>query len=264
MALAERLLDPVAIPKPIATIDMLDGQAGGGQLELAVRIAMLLKRPIAFIDDAYCRVASLGPAEVRAIARHPAFRAPMNRAIEDSIGIATAGIDGEMLSRLSSSPWSRLAVVIATAPIEEVRQVAWILAAAVLSKRIRGLVLKADRELARETLGADGFDIATHEAPVLHPALCELDARPGKQPLFTMDSDAAGRREQIMGFGLQIAGRFLDASEPVLGSLFSLRVPPSANYPEREHFVRPFGEAHCQQVVKLIRRRQQSWSVIIG
>jgi hypothetical protein len=98
------------------------------------------------------------------------------------------------------------------------------LAAAALSRRIRGLVLKADRELAREILGADGFDVATHEAPVLHPALCELDAKSGKEPLFASDSDAAGRREKIMDFGLQIAGRFLDASEPVFAGLFSLRM----------------------------------------
>jgi hypothetical protein len=263
-ALAERPREPVVAPKPIATTDMPDGAIASGQLELAVRIATLLKRPIGFIDDAHCRIASLEPAQVRAIARHPAFRAPINRAVEDGIGIATANIDGAMLSRLNSSPRSRLAVIIATAPMEEVRQVAWMLAAAVLSRRIRGLVLKADRELARETLGADGFDVATHEAPVLHPALCELDARPGKEPLFTGDSDAAGRRDKIMGFGLQIAGRFLDASEPVLADLFSLRVPPSATYSERDQSVRPFGEAHCQQAVKFIRRRQPSWSAIIG
>jgi hypothetical protein len=264
IALAERLRDPVVTPELIASTDILNGRVNSRQLELAVRIATLLKRPIAFVDDAHCRVAPLEPAQVRAIATHPAFRAPINRAVEHSTGIATVNIDGAMLSRLNSSPWSRLAVVIATAPMEEVKQVAWMLAAAVLSKRIRGLVLKADRELAREILGADGFDVATHEAPVLHPALCELDAKPGKEPLFASDSDAAGRQEKIMGFGLQIAGRFLDASEPVLAGLFALRVPPSANYSERDQSVKPFGENHCQQVVKFIRRRQQSWSAIIG
>jgi hypothetical protein len=264
IALAHRLPDSVVAPKHISPTDILDRQVNNGQFELAVRIATLLKRPITFIDDAYCRLAPLEPAQVKAIARHPAFRVPINRAVEDSIAVATENIDGAMLSRLTSSPWPRLAVIIATAPMEDVRQVAWMLAAAVLSRRLRGLVLKADRELARETLGAEGFDIATHEVPVLHPALCELDARSSKEPLFTQGSDAAGRHEQIMGFGLQIAGRFLDASEPVLADLFSLRVPPSANYSERDQSVRAFGEAHCQQVVKFIRRRQQSWSAIIG
>jgi hypothetical protein len=117
IALAERLRDPVVAPEPIATTEIRNGGVNSRQLELAVRIATLLKRPIAFIDDAYCRVAPLEPAQVRAIARHPAFRAPINRAVEDSTGIATTNIDGEMLSRLNSSPWSRLAVVIATAPM---------------------------------------------------------------------------------------------------------------------------------------------------
>jgi hypothetical protein len=264
IALAERLRDPVVAAEPTAITDLRNQRVNSRQLELAVRLATLLKRPLAFIDDAHCRVAPLEPAQVRAIASHPAFRAPINRAVEASLGIATDNIDGEMLSRLDSFPRSRLAVVIATAPIKEVKQVAWMLAAAVLSKRIRGLVLKADRELAREILGADGFDVATHEAPVLHPALCELDARSGRQSLFAGDSDAAGRQEKIMSFGLQIAGRFLDASEPVLAGLFSLRVPLSANYSERDQSVRPFGEIHCQQVVKFVRRRQQSWSATIG
>jgi hypothetical protein len=263
-ALAKRLRDPVVAPELVATIDIPSGGVKGRQLELAVRIAMLLKRPIAFIDDAYCRIASLESSQVRAIAAHPAFRAPINRAVEGSAGIEGTNVDTEMLSRLASSPWSRLAVIIATAPMEEVRQVAWMLAAAALSRRISGLVLKADRELAREILGTDGFEVATHEAPILHPALCELDANPDKAPLFTMAGDTAGRREHIMGFGLQITGRFLDASEPILGNLFSLRVPPSANYPERDQSARAFSDVHCQQVVKFVRRRQPSWSAIIG
>jgi hypothetical protein len=269
IALAERPRDSVIAPKLVAPADLPGEAVDSRPLELAVRIAMLLKRPIGFIDDAHCRIAALEPAQIRAIATHPAFRAPINRTVADHIGVATADIDAGMLSRLGSSPRSRLAVVIVTAPIEEVRQVAWMLAAAVLSRPIRGLVLKTDRELAREILGAEGFDVATHEAPVLHPALCELDARsgkgsPGKASLFPIDGDPAGTREQIMGFGLQIAGRFLDASEPVLAGLFSLRVPPSANYSGRDQFVKPFGEVHCQQVVKFIRRRQPSWSAITG
>jgi hypothetical protein len=270
IALAARPRDPVAAPKLAVPADIRSAGNNDRQLELAVRIAVLLKRPIGFIDDAYCRLASLEPAQVRAIATHPAFRAPINRAVEDSLGltgslgVAAADIDTGMLSRLASSPRSRLAVLFATAPIEEVRQVAWMLAAAVLSKRIRGLVLKTDRELARDILGADGFDVATHEAPVLHPALCELDAKTDIAPLFTADDDAAGRQEHIMAFGLQIAGRFLDTTEPALGKLFSLRVPPSASYRERDQAVKPFGDVHCQQVVKFIRRRQQSWSAIIG
>jgi hypothetical protein len=264
IALAERPRDPAIAQKPVAPADLPGESADGRQLRLAVRIAMLLKRPIGFVDDAHCRIAALEPAQIRAIAAHPAFHAPINRAVADHIGVAAAEIDSELPSRLAALPRSRLAVVMLTAPMEEVRQVAWMLAAAVLSRPIRGLVLKTDRELAREILGAEGFDVATHEAPVLHPALCELDARSGKAVLFAADGDPAGTRERIMGFGLQIAGRFLDASEPALANVFALRLPPSANYSERDRSVKPFNEVHCQQVVKFIRRRQPSWSAITG
>jgi hypothetical protein len=264
MASADRQQDPDVVPSRGKTDAMPDSHVDSRQLELAARIAALLKRTISFVDDAHCRIDCLEPAQVRAIASHWAFRVPMNRAIGGQIGVSAAKIDGEMLSRLASSPWSRLAVIIATAPMEEVKQVAWMLAAAVLSKRVRGLVLKADRELAREILGTHGFDIATHEVPILHPVLGELDATSGNEPLFPSGGDAADRREHLIGFGLQIAGRFLDASEPALADLFSLRVPPSANYSGRTQLVKSFGEAHCQQMAKFIRRRQQSWSAIIG
>ena len=115
------------------------------------------------------------------------------------------------MSRLAFSPWSRLAAAIATAPMAQVRQVASMVAAAVLTKRIRALILKADRERAHDTLGPDGFAMATHEAPVLHPALHELDAASATDPLFGNDSDATSRRNRITGFGYHVVGRFFDA-----------------------------------------------------
>ena len=241
-----------------------DSRIDSRRLDLAVRIAALLTRPIAAIDDASCRVMTLGPAQVRAMAGHPAFCAPLNRAVAESIGFATAPIDDGMLFRLASSASSRLAAIMVTAPMAEVTHTAWVLAAAVLSRRVRTLMLKADRDLARETLGTEGFDIATREVPVLYPALCELDAGPGPEPLFAAAGDVTSRREQIAGFGLQVAGRFFDSSEPILGELFARRVPPAAKHPEREISVRPLGNAHCEQVVKLVRRRQPAWSATIG
>src|SRR3954462_6177947 len=112
MALADRPRDPAVAPMFVAATEIPAEIPGEGfesrQLELAVRLAMLLKRPIGFIDDAHCRIGTLEPAQVRAIATHPAFRGPINRTIAECIGHAATDIESRMLSRLASSPRSRL------------------------------------------------------------------------------------------------------------------------------------------------------------
>ena len=262
ISLVERPRVSIAAPETGLTATVPSRHVDPRQLELTARIATLLTRPIAYIDDAYCRLAPLEPAQLKAMAGHPAFRAPMNCAVAVNIGFATVDVDGKLVSRLAFSPWSRLAAAIATAPMAQVRQVASMVAAAVLTKRIRALILKADRERAHDTLGPDGFAMATHEAPVLHPALHELDAASATDPLFGNDSDATSRRNRITGFGYHVVGRFFDASEPFLGQLFSRRLPPTVKYAERDRSVKRLEKIYCEQFVKLIRRRQQSWPAI--
>jgi hypothetical protein len=263
IALAEHLPPATAIPGSPLAGEPLEHDISNSKFELAVRIANFLSRPIDYIDEAYCGIASFEPAQVKTIASHRAFRHPLNHAVAETIGFTNVKVDKEMMSRLFTSPSSSLAAVITTAPMAEVTQIAWILAPVVLSKRIRALVLKADREVAREAFGTEGFDIATHEAPVLHPALCELDGRPANEPVFSSESDSAAHQTQILEFGLKIVGRFLDASEPVLSELFARRLPPSVNYSERNEVVSAFGDIHREQFLKLIRRRQPSWAAII-
>jgi hypothetical protein len=263
VALAERLTPSTAFPGPLAMTELLTRESSNRQqFELAVRIAALLSRPIDYVDDAHCRIESLQPAHIRAMAEYPTFRGPINRAVANYLGLTAFKVDKEVMARLLSRPSSRLAVVITTAPITEVRRVAWTLAAVVLSKRIRALVLKTDRERAREAFGIEGFDIATHEAPILYPALSELDNKPSTEPIFEQEEDSA-RQAQILEFGLQVIGRFLDLAEPVFGELFALRMPPTVDYNGRNRVVRTFSEYHREQFLKLVRRRQQSWSAII-
>ncbi len=261
VALAEHMPPPTAA-SPLVTTEPLPCEVNNGQFELAIHIAMFLSRPIEYIDDAFCKLAPFEPAQVRAIASHPAFCRPINQAVANAVGFAKFKIDGNLVSRLSSSPSSQLAAVIATAPMAEVSQVAWLIAAVVLSKRVRALVLKADRDRARDTLGSDGFDIATHEAPVLHPALCELDVNFG-EPLFAQSSDDNARQGHVSEFGFQILGRFLDASEPALADMFALRLPSTVDYGRRSQVVRTFDKIKRDQFLKLIRRRQKSWAAII-
>jgi hypothetical protein len=234
------------------------------QFEAAVRLANFLARPIGFIDSAHCRMGSLGPAALQAMAQSSAFHASINRGVAGAIGFSQAIIGAEMLAQLGTAAPLRLAILVITSSLDEAAGAGFMLAAAILSKRVRGLILKADRQLVQEALGAEGWDVAIHEAPLLYPRLCELDAASMAEPLFENAAGLDARREEIVAIGLQALGRFLDAVEPALSDLFALRLPPSVGYSRRSQSIEPLSSAHCEQVVKLIRRKQQSWPAIIG
>lgn len=262
-AVARAYREESADPSPLLT-----GKAAASQdprqFDLAVRLATAILRPLDHVDDACWEVPALDHAAFRAIAEHPAFRGPANRLVGASVGITSTKIDGGLLSRLRSSAYSRLAALIATGPIGEVSLVASSLAAATLWRRISRLVLKADRELARDVLGPENFQIATHEAPMLHPVLADLDRATGAETIFRNDVDVTQCRGRLRVFGLHVLGRFLDASEPALSELFSCRLPANMGYADRREWVGTLNDIHCEQVVKLIRRRKAAWSPIIG
>lgn len=234
------------------------------ELEMAVRLAAFLVSPIDYIDDEHCQARPFGPDQIRAIASHPAFGKPLNRLMADMIGFSAARFEPDMLARLATSPQTRLAVLLTTLPMAEAREAALTLAAAVLSEPVRGLVLKADRRMVREVLGQDGFHIAVHEVPLLYPSLCELDARSANVSRSIVGPGATVKLEEIVTFGIQVLGRFLDAVEPVFAELFSRRLPSAVRFGDRDRSVRPFGQIHCEQAMKLIRRRHPQWSAIIG
>jgi hypothetical protein len=236
----------------------------GKQLELAVRLAALVISPIEYIDDEYCQAGPFGPVQIKALAAHPDFRKPLNRLIADMLGFNAAKFEPDMLSQLAASQQARLAVVLASGPMSDAREAALTLAVAALSERIRRAVLKADRDRVREILGPTGFHIAVHEVPLLYSSLCELDALPPEALRFGGGPGTIAGLEEIVAFGFQVMGRFFDAANPVLAELFSRRLPTAVNYGNRERSVRPFGQIHCEQAVKLIRRRQPKWSAIIG
>ncbi|QOZ76320.1 hypothetical protein XH83_13210 [Bradyrhizobium sp. CCBAU 53351] len=230
-------------------------------LELAVRLASLLRRPIDYIDPFHRALHPFDPDMIGAMADHRAFRAPINRVVAGRIGFDAVSIDEPMLSRLRRAPSSRLPVAILTAPMVEVTHVARLLAAAILSRKIRGTVMKVDRKRIRDALGDGVFEFAIQEVPVLYPALCELDLTPRDEPVRPAEEHSdIGQIEQL---GMSALGRFLDATEPSLAGPFALRLPPATDYAARASAVGRFETIHCDQIVKIVRRRQQSWSAII-
>lgn len=234
------------------------------QFELAVKIAALILCPVNFIDESYCSIGPLGPGAVQSMAEHTAFRRPINRAVADTLKFTTVPIGAEMMMRISTSALSQLSILIVTAPTDILEQLAAELAAASLSKLVRSMILKADRDLARNVLGTEGFRIATNEAPLLSPRLCEIAKEPmGLEVLRNVDpADTSG--DSLKAFGFCILGRFLDATESALSEFFSRRMSPNANYFNRDQYVKPLEIDHCEQVLKFVHRRQRSWSATIG
>ena len=61
ISLVERPRVSIAAPETGLTATVPSRHVDPRQLELTARIATLLTRPIAYIDDAYCRLAPLRP-----------------------------------------------------------------------------------------------------------------------------------------------------------------------------------------------------------
>jgi hypothetical protein len=241
------------------------GQSGFDRsFALAVRMAQFKLRPSEFVDDELCRLGPLGAVELRRMVAHPAFRSPVSHALSASLGIDAIRIGSDFPARLAASARLRLAVLLTTDPIESINRVALILAAAVLSRKALRLVLKNERERARETLGNDGFEIATRETPGLHLALSDLDQVPDKTEILVGAGDLSARRESVLALGFATIGRFLDKVEPLLAQCLALRLPASLWFGERHRTVGELSDYHCEHVVKLVRRRQQPWLAIIG
>jgi hypothetical protein len=129
---------------------------------------------------------------------------------------------------------------------------------------VRGLMLKRDRIAIQETLGLVGFDIAIQEAPLLYPLLRNLDKTPADYPLFQPDIPLNERQTLAADLGFQFIGRFMDAVEPGFAQMYAKRLPRAAGYDERETVVASLDDAHCKQFLRMIRRRQKTWSDIIG
>ncbi len=234
------------------------------RFELIVRIAVFVLRPLDYIDDAHCNIPPLEGKFVRAMAQQGSFMAPLNRAMAEATGVAALKFDDGIIFRLMSSSQSRLAALIATAPMNEVSVIASMIAASALWKRISQIILKVDRDRVREILGPDGFRSATREAPMLNRALGDLGWSSVSSEIFRHDTDRAKGREALQLFGLNIVRGFLEAVEPLLSDLFALRLPHEAGSDDPGQAIVSLDDAYCVQVVRLVRRKKTAWSHIIG
>lgn len=232
-------------------------------LEAAVRLAGTILRPLDRIATERLPTLPVPPSELVALAGHPAFRGPVNRAVARTIGFTDLPVGTATLGRLGRDPRSRLALLFVSEPPALLRRAAQILAAAILHRRLAGLVLKADRQRVRDALGAEAFDVASHEAPVMLGRLVELDALPTPSGILT-DPVETGTAAPAERFGLRAIGRYVEAVEPELLSVHRARHDENDEIAGSRMPVGSVGPAHADLILKLMRRRLQPWSAHIG
>lgn len=233
------------------------------RLEAAVRLAGAILRPVDALSPERLPALSMAPSELGALAGHPAFRGPVNRAVARSIGLTGVTVGAATLDRIGRDPRSRLALLFVTEPPAMLRRAAQVLAAAILHRRLAGLVLKSDRQRARDALGPEGFDVASHEAPVMLARLVDLDLLPTPSGILT-DPAEPGSAVPAERFGLRAIGRYVEAVEPELLPVHRTRQGEDDEIAGSRMPVASVGPAHADLILKLMRRRLQPWSAHIG
>ncbi|MCW1843493.1 hypothetical protein [Prosthecomicrobium hirschii] len=231
----------------------------------AIRFADAILRPIGRMDVDALAIAPLPGSDIRALSSHPAFAAPINRAVRERLRLTSNPVSRATVDRLMTQPKSRLALLFATERAIEVDRASMILAATVLHKRIAGMLLKSDRIAAQKALGSDAFAVAVHEAPFMHASLAELDRLPAESDILTTPPDAGqGRIDAVNRFGLHVALNYVEAVEPEILPFVLARLHADAAPAGRRDAVAALQPGHVDHIVKLMRRRLPSWSAIIG
>ena len=231
-------------------------------LSLAARLARVILDPFLAIEDASVTLSPLPREFVERMTKHPSFAKPVRRAASSALGLDTLTLSRDFFERLTDKPSSRLCILLVTEPADAVRATGLDLAAAILHRRIVGLVLKGDRARVRTALGDESFQLATQEASMLHSCLAEIDKSAHRNAAFD-ESAGEGAADFFVSFGLAAYRRFIETCEPQLRELFDLRWPALKTFPAVRS-IGYFAEAHCDHLVKLLRRRAPSWSAIIG
>ncbi len=230
---------------------------------LAARLAESILRPLSASDSdgAATGFGGLDPrtrAAMCALAGHPGFNGPLNRAAAQLSGLGDIVFDAHDLLRVGRSQASDCALFLATAAPALLEQAALHLGAIVLHRQLVGLALKRDREALQRLLGEDTYHVATREAPVLYSAFGGLD-----DGSFTVTpaaiGDGRGMALAIAAVGRRALHGFVAATEPTLTPLLAMR-----NGRQSPGAGAPMTDRHLAQIAKLLHRRYGPWSPITG
>jgi hypothetical protein len=232
-------------------------------LRTSAHIGWFLAKPLSFIDVGHESLSPLPPGALRSLAEYPEFSLPLNRSVGATLGFDSLAVGQELVQRLTLSAAGRLAVAMLTAPEDILESAAAILATAIIHRKVANAVMKEERNTLRSLLGDELFRLAVHEAPVMHGPLGELDRGTGAARLIATDSPPDERRALVGAIGWQGLLGFLDATEPMVSSLFALRVPKAIRTGAPGEALLPMTASHRDHVVKLLGRRVEAWAAIL-
>lgn len=241
--------------------DIASPPRAGSAPMVAARLAAALVRPLSEAgDDAAGMPGGAKAAALRALARHRAFAAPLDRAAAGLAGLGDIVLDERALRRIGRSEASDCALQLATAAAGLLERAALHLGAIVLHRRLLGVALKRERDALERMLGGDTCRLATREAPVLHAILADLD---DGSLVLALGDDA---RERQTARGIAAVGRralhgFVARTEPSLTPLLALRCPPPPGSGEPPAAMTGRHDAH---IVKLLHRRFGPWPRVTG
>jgi hypothetical protein len=194
---------------------------------------------------------------VRRIAADPAFGPPVSRAIAETIGAAIRSPFPADPSALAASAEGRLAVFMLIAPVDQLETAALLAAAAAMQREILAATDKGERARLRAALGADAYQVATREAPVLYAGLAALGDAARYRAALAPELDAAATRRQFVDFGLALLLRVV-RTVAALPELIVRRLPPVARLASRDDAGDP------AKLIRLIDRRMPLWPAITG
>jgi hypothetical protein len=223
------------------------------------RLAAAASRPFATLDGASLGFGPLSPTDMRALADAPAFSRPIERAVlarSDAVG---RDLTREEAVSLATTGKGRLAILLVGAPFARLEEAALVCAAAVMQRQVLSAAGKQDRQRLRSAFGAEAYEVATREAPMLYGALSALgDARRLDEATAADDADGAHRR--LVEFGLAVLRQVVAAAAPCLEAMMAARLPIGARTLE----VGEVDETALRQFIKLIHRRFPQWSATIA
>lgn len=227
----------------------------GQRLGLAAGLAAFDARPQALVHPE--RLAE-GGLPLAGLAAQPAFAGPLGRLVAARFGLAGQPPAADFLARLALPGPARLAALMLLAPLPQLRRLASGLAALVLSPRILGIITRNERQMLQARLGAEAYQLATQEAPLLFPALAALDGLPREAgPL-----DLVAGPDWLAAFGSGVMLRFCAGQDAGLARRFALRLAPAEE--ALAAAVLPMAPATAQQMMRHLRRREPAWSAHIA
>ncbi|MGV6871605.1 hypothetical protein ACUSIJ_02795 [Pseudochelatococcus sp. B33] len=238
---------------------------------LAARLAEAIVRPLSAPGregnpPGFGGLSDGAAAAMRALARHPGFSGPLNRAAARLSGLSDIVFDERALLRIGHSSASDCAVFLATAAPERLEEASLYLGSIVLHRQLLGLALRREREALQRILGEEIYRVATREAPVLHAIFADLDDRSFVVISAALGEEARERRTAtgIAAVGQRVLRGFVAKTEPPLAPLMVMRGGGHAAAGGDAPALSAMTDRHLAHIAKLLQRRFGPWPPITG